>query len=811
MPEATHSVEKEDLMFRKTRSSVVKPAATRCEPLEPRRLLAGNPTDVDLSFSGDGKVVTDFAGADDVAHAVAVQADGKIVVAGESQVTVNGVRKTAFAAARYNPDGSLDDGSIRDTTPGDKFGVAGKFTQVVDLGGGSGAAAVAIQKDGKIILAGNSTSSGVGFNLNQWSFLRLNKDGTSDTAFGKRGVLSTFFFAGTEPSRLSAIALLPDGGFLAAGGLQHDWALMRFTSNGDFDFTFGDPLFGVLSLDFGGEDVATAVALDNVGNIVVAGNVGGNGTQQDVGVARFFSNGQIDRSFGVNGQSVFDTGTALSSNVGSLAVRPSGEVRVGFASVSSQQVRLGGSVSFDGTGRIVGGASNSGRTSANGLADTPTDALVLGGTSTAGPAPELFYVSDVSGANQTNVGFGSTADHNVAGATAVGPDGKIVQVGSTTAGGGGRNFAIVRYVGTPTSGLGTITGNAFQDTDGDGVKDPNEPAQPNVRVFIDANNNGVFDQGLVTERSVLTDGNGNYRLPVAPGNYHVREVVPPGERATLPVATPGLYTVNVVAKQTAGGINFGNAPLTPTVATTRIIGSVFFDFDGDGTRDVQNPTEPDFAGRTVFLDLNRNGVLDATEPRNTTDAGGNYAFNNLAPGAYRVRDVLPAGFTHTSPTVGFFDVTVGSLQTVVRRFATNFADNDDSIPEVNNLPGNQLAVGGAVNFSIANVTDVDLVRFTVRAGQHVGFDVDRAAGSPLNSLLRLFDASGRQIASNDDAAAPGEVKGSDSFLSFTFNTAGTFYIGVSNNQNKAYNPLSGTADNGVGSTGAYRLSLVNLP
>ena len=103
---------------------------------------------------------------------------------------------------------------------GDKFGVAGKFTRVVDLGGGSGAAAVAIQKDGKIILAGNSTDSGVGFNLDQWSFLRLNKDGTSDAAFGKRGVVSTSFLAGTEPSRLSAIVLQPDGKLLAAGGFS---------------------------------------------------------------------------------------------------------------------------------------------------------------------------------------------------------------------------------------------------------------------------------------------------------------------------------------------------------------------------------------------------------------------------------------------------------------------------------------------------------------------------------------------------------------------------------------------------------------
>src|SRR5438874_237048 len=114
------------------------PSTSVFEPLE-GRTLCSRPTDLDPSFSGDGKVIADFGGADDVAHAVAVQADGKIVVAGETQVTVNGVKKTAFAAIRFNADGSLDDGSANDTTKGDKFGIGGKFTRVFDQGGGTGA------------------------------------------------------------------------------------------------------------------------------------------------------------------------------------------------------------------------------------------------------------------------------------------------------------------------------------------------------------------------------------------------------------------------------------------------------------------------------------------------------------------------------------------------------------------------------------------------------------------------------------------------------------------------------------------------
>ena len=57
--------------------------------------------------------------------------------------------------------------------------------------------------------------------------------------------------------------------------------------------------------------------------------------------------------------------------------------------------------------------------------------------------------------------------------------------------------------------------------------------------------------------------------------------------------------------------------------------------------------------------------------------------------------------------------------------------------------------------------------------------------------------------------APGEIKAADSYLSYTFNTAGTYYIGVSNHANKSYEPREGYDDNGAGSTGAYTLSLIN--
>src|SRR5262245_49553369 len=101
--------------------------------------------DLDTSFGTGGKVTTDFAGSFDVAHAVTLQPDGKIVAAGEAFVSV----REDFALARYNMDGSLDT----------SFGAGGKVT--TDFAGDFDAAlAVALQPDGKIVAAGFALISG---------------------------------------------------------------------------------------------------------------------------------------------------------------------------------------------------------------------------------------------------------------------------------------------------------------------------------------------------------------------------------------------------------------------------------------------------------------------------------------------------------------------------------------------------------------------------------------------------------------------------------------------------------------------------
>ncbi len=95
--------------------------------------------DLDTSFNGTGKIITDFAAANDGAQSVAIQSDGKAVVVGYSSVGNN----SRFALSRYNTNGTLDT----------SFGGTGKvitdFAPLYDY-----ASSVAIQPDGKILTAG---------------------------------------------------------------------------------------------------------------------------------------------------------------------------------------------------------------------------------------------------------------------------------------------------------------------------------------------------------------------------------------------------------------------------------------------------------------------------------------------------------------------------------------------------------------------------------------------------------------------------------------------------------------------------------
>lgn len=214
---------------------------------------------LDPSFGTGGKVTTATGG---VAHAVALQPDGKIVVAGSSERS-----SRAFAVARYRTDGSLDP----------TFGSAGIVETRLGSPEPDGAWAVMLQRDGKIVVV---------VTRHVFTLVRYNRNGTLDSSFGSRGIVKTGFGAGSFASAKAA-ALQRDGRIVVVGWYYRypkwEFALARFRANGSLDRSFG--VGGRVTTSFrsaapktlrGREDSAHAVAIQPDGMIVVAGEGGIN-------------------------------------------------------------------------------------------------------------------------------------------------------------------------------------------------------------------------------------------------------------------------------------------------------------------------------------------------------------------------------------------------------------------------------------------------------------------------------------------------------------------------------------------------------
>ena len=231
----------------------------------------------------------------------------------------------------------------------------------------------------------------------------------------------------------------------------------------------------------------------------------------------------------------------------------------------------------------------------------------------------------------------------------------------------------------PASGSATFTGYVVNDTNADGKWSRDEIGIANRIVYIDSNNNGGFDNG---ERSAITASNGKFIFSnIAGGTYALRTVLPNGWRQTNP-ANGAAMMVNVADGQTLGGRDFGvindgtvtpppaPAPIpTPTPTpppssggTAVISGYVVNDTNKDGQ---WSRGEVGIAGRTVFIDANNNGQLDAGETSVTTANNGKFILSQLLAGTYTVREVLPSGWRQTNPgSNAAFVVTISTGQTI---------------------------------------------------------------------------------------------------------------------------------------------------
>jgi uncharacterized delta-60 repeat protein len=253
--------------------------------------------DFDPSFGHDGKVTVSFNGQSAFGYGVALQPDGKILVAGKA---VDG-GDFDFALARLNPDGSLDN----------SFSGDGKVT--TGFGGEDGAYAVAIQSDGKIIAAGDNDDCGLFSCDDDFALARYTPDGELDTSFDSDGKAT----AGLGSDDVAnAIAIQDDGKIVVGGfhtGSASGPAIARFLSNGSLDKTLdGD---GLLSPGIISSESDMIVQPDH--KIIIAG---------EEGVLRLESDGTRDLSFAENG--IFWTNYTTLIGSRKLALLPNGKIIV---------------------------------------------------------------------------------------------------------------------------------------------------------------------------------------------------------------------------------------------------------------------------------------------------------------------------------------------------------------------------------------------------------------------------------------------------------------------------------------------------
>jgi uncharacterized delta-60 repeat protein len=235
----------------------------------------------DSSFGFLSHRALDFLGGEDIGMAVALAPDGKIVVAGTS---TSGSRY--FSVARLNSNGSLDN----------TFSQDGKASFQYHPGASQWANAILVQPDLKIVLAGSFAA-----NVDDdFMLMRLNPDGAPDITFGNDS--ATFTNMGGWDAAL-ALAPTADGGLVAAGRVSYrgdtDFALARYTADGALDGTFG--MSGKAYVEFGGLDAALALDVRGDGAIAVAGYSGAL-----MAVAQLQPNGTLDPAFHGTGQATVD-------------------------------------------------------------------------------------------------------------------------------------------------------------------------------------------------------------------------------------------------------------------------------------------------------------------------------------------------------------------------------------------------------------------------------------------------------------------------------------------------------------------------
>jgi uncharacterized delta-60 repeat protein len=277
---------------------------------------------LDTTFGSGGVARTDFGHATDIAKEVVIDDVGRILVVGGG--TLGSVR--TIEVARYNSDGSLDK----------SFATGGMLVTTL----GTDARAVALQADGRIVIAGTAVAVGSPIGDTNFVLLRLEQNGSLDASFGDGGVVTTDFEQGGDT--VNSLMIQPDGRIVAAGTVtgknntEQQYGLARYHPDGTLDATFGDG--GRVVTDLGSKSEWGAEGcLESDGRIVFIGT-----SRDEFAMVRYTPDGILDPTFGTDGVVRADFSTDTSPQTTDLAlavaIQSDGKIVVGGTSIDTTKL-----------------------------------------------------------------------------------------------------------------------------------------------------------------------------------------------------------------------------------------------------------------------------------------------------------------------------------------------------------------------------------------------------------------------------------------------------------------------------------------
>ena len=432
---------------------------TTCALIFLKQSISAQAGSLDLTFDTDGFVVSPFGANEDKANAIAVHADGKIVVAGFSEIG----DVFEWALIRYNVDGTLDN----------TFDTDGKVSTAINATDNR-AYALVIQNDGKIVVAGYY-SNGSSYDF---AVVRYNSDGSLDNLFGNNGI-ATAEFSEDSNDRAFAMAIDAEGkivvsGFTSQNGTGRDFGLVRFLSDGNLDISFDDDGIVTTTLE-NGDDESRSLLIQNDGKIVAVGYSFDFQVRKFAAV-RYNQDGSIDSSFGANGIVKTSIG-GIDDGAYAAALQVDGKIILtGYTrgetyDFGTLRYNSDGSIdsTFDADGIVITSFSTNDSDLPYAISLQSDGKIIVAGNSSSGSSNFALVRYNTDGSLDNSFGTNGVATSNlgdensedVINAIALQADGKILAAGFTSIA-DNYDMAIARYNHNGTASIHEVFENMNQ-------------------------------------------------------------------------------------------------------------------------------------------------------------------------------------------------------------------------------------------------------------------------------------------------------------------------------------------------------------